>query len=429
MTSLARRILPFCLAIALATGLVPPPATPARAQDSQHIAAVVNDDIISAFDLEQRVTLALASSGAPNTPDQRARARDAVLRGLIDETLQMQAAKAKGVEVTDAEVADAIGRIAAGNNVPVEQFDAFLSQAGVARATLERQIRTQLAWQKLVGKELGPRIAVGQDAIEATMARLKASIGKPELLVSEIFLPVDTSVDDPQVRALADRIVDEVRKGTPFRLLARQYSQATTAATGGDLGWVPKGQLPEEVETTLDRMQVNTVSEPIRAGGGYYIVGLRDRRQLSGLDPTQVKLDLRQMLFSPGPVPASAGTAADPALQAAKQAAAEFRSCAELEQVAQRHGGTVRNDPGQVTLADVGANYRPYVEPLAANQVSPPIKSGNGFLLIVVCSRENPTSSGPSRETVTDQLENAQLNMLARRYLRDLRRDATVEMR
>jgi peptidyl-prolyl cis-trans isomerase SurA len=429
MTSLARRILPFCLTIAIAPGLASLSALPARAQDSQHIAAVVNDDIISAFDLEQRITLALASSGAPNTPEQRARARDAVLRGLIDETLQNQAAKAKGVEVSDAEVSDAIGRIAAGNNVPVEKFDAFLSQAGVARATLERQIRTQLAWQKLVGKELGPRIAVGQDAIDATMARLKASIGKPELLVSEIFLPVDTSVDDPQVKAQADRIVDEVRKGTPFRLLARQYSQATTAATGGDLGWVPMGQLPEEVEATLDRMQVNSVSDPIRAGGGYYIVGLRDRRQLSGLDPSLVKLDLRQMVFNVGPVPASAGTAADPGLQAAKQASAELKSCADLEQVAQRHGAVVKNEPGQVTLADVNAGYRPYVEPLAANQVSTPIKNGNSYLLIVVCNRENPTSSGPSRETVTDQLENAQLNMMARRYLRDLRRDATIEMR
>ena len=425
MTPIVRR---FALAIVLALA-AQGTAPQAGAQDSQGIAAIVNDEIISAYDLDQRISLALASSGAPNTPEQRARARDSVLRGLIDETLQMQAAKEKGVEIPDAEVQESIAGIASGNNVPPAEFDAFLEKAGVARSTLERQIRTQIAWQRLVGRELGPRLAVGQDAIEATMARMKANIGKPELLVSEIFLPVDTSVDEPQVHALAGRIVQDVRSGTPFRLLARQYSQATTAATGGDLGWVPQGQLPEEVEEALGRMEKNTVSEPIRAGGGYYIVGLRDRRQVSGLDPSLVKLDLKQVVFSlAGDTPASSGAAKDPGA-AALAVSREFKGCSNLADLARRYGGEAKDEPGQVTLADVTGSYRTMIEPLSSGQAAQPVRNGNALQVIVVCSRQNPTSAGPARETVVDQLEQAQLNMLARRYLRDLRRDATIEMR
>ena len=427
MTILARRLIalarPTAICLLLSTGLT----APARAQDSQHIAAVVNDEIISAYDLEQRVTLALVSSGAPNTEDQRARARESVLRGLVDETLQMQAAKAKGVEVPDQEVSDAIGRIAEGNNIPPDQFDGFLAQAGVARTTMEQQIRTQLAWQKLVGKELGPRLAVGQESIDEAINRAKASIGQPEVLISEIFLPVDTSVDEPQVKSQAENIVKEVRGGSPFRLLARQYSQATTAATGGDLGWVGQGQLPEDVEKAVSRMQTSTVSDPIRAGGGYYIIGLRDKRQVSGFDPTLVKLDLKQIVV---PIAAPQDQAAiDAALAEAKKTVAEVRGCGDLESVARRHGASAKDEPGKVTLADVQGAFRNIIEPLAAGQAAAPAKSGNSYQIVVVCTRENPSTFGPSRETITDQLEQAQLNMLARRYLRDLRRDATIETR
>ena len=427
MTLLARR--PIALARPAATclllifGLV----GAAAAQESQHIAAVVNDQIISAYDLEQRVTLALVSSGAPNTEEQRARARESVLRGLVDEALQMQAAKAKSVEISDQEVSDAVGRIAEGNNIPPEQFAAFLGQAGIAKTTLEQQIRTQLAWQKLVGKELGPRIAVGQESIDEAINRAKANIGQPEMLISEIFLPVDTSVDEPKVKAQADSIVKEVRGGSPFRLLARQYSQATTAATGGDLGWVGPGQLPEAVEKAASGMQTATVSDPIRAGGGYYIIGLRDKRQVSGFDPTLVKLDLKQIVLpiaAPQDQPAT-----DAALAEARKVMAEIRGCGDLASIAKRHGATAKDEPGKVTLADVQGAYRNLIEPLGAGQAGAPAKNGNAYQIIVVCTRENPTTSGPSRETITDQLEQAQLNMLARRYLRDLRRDATIEAR
>jgi len=427
MTILARRLIalarPTALCLLLTVGL----AAAAVAQDTQNIAAVVNDEIISAYDLEQRVTLALVSSGAPNTEDQRARARESVLRGLVDEALQMQAARSKGVEIPDQEVSDAVGRIAEGNNIPPDQFNAFLAQAGVARTTMEQQIRTQLAWQKLVGKELGPRIAIGQESIDEAMNRAKASIGQPEVLISEIFLPVDTSVDEPKVKSEAENIVREVRGGSPFRLLARQYSQATTAATGGDLGWVGPGQLPEDVEKVVSRMQTATVSDPIRAGGGYYVIGLRDKRQVSGFDPTLVKLDLEQIMV---PIAQPLDQAAtDAALAEAKKAVAEIRGCGDLTGVAKRHGGTAKNEPGKVTLADVQGAYRNLIELLTVGQAGPPAKIGNSYQIVVVCARENPKTNGPSRDTITDQLEQAQLNMLARRYLRDLRRDATIETR
>jgi len=427
MTILARRLVvlarPLAICLLLNAGL----ATAAGGQESQNIAAVVNDEIISAYDLEQRVTLALVSSGAPNTEEQRARARESVLRGLIDETLQMQAAKSKGVEIPDQEVSDAVGRIAEGNNIPPDQFTAFLGQAGVARRTLEQQIRTQLAWQKVVGKELGPRIAVGQESIDEAINRAKANIGQPEVLISEIFLAVDATVDEPKVKHQAEDIVKEVRGGSPFRLLARQYSQATTAATGGDLGWVGPGQLPEDVEKAISRMQTATVSDPIRAGGGYYIIGLRDKRQVSSFDPTLVKLDLKQIIMPIAPPEDQA--ASDATLAEAKKVVAEIRGCGDLTSVAKRHGGSAKDEPGKVTLADVQGTYRNLIEPLGAGQAGAPAKNGSAYQIIVVCSRENPTTSGPSRDTITDQLEQSQLNMLSRRYLRDLRRDATIETR
>jgi peptidyl-prolyl cis-trans isomerase SurA len=261
----------------VAAPLAPPPA-----RSTEGIAAVVNDDIISISDLTARLQLALVSSGLPNTPETRQRLTPQVLRSLVDERLQLQEASRTNVSVTDKEISDALGRVAEQNRMEREQLEKMLASQGVPRSTLEDQIRSTIAWGKLVQRRLRPSIEIGQDEIDQVIQRIQANAGKPEYLAAEIFLSVDTPEREDDVRRLADRLYEQIGQGASFPAVARQFSQSAGASNGGDLGWVQQGQLPEELDSALKQLRPGQATRPIRSITGYHILMLRDERAVGG---------------------------------------------------------------------------------------------------------------------------------------------------
>jgi peptidyl-prolyl cis-trans isomerase SurA len=261
---------------AAAAPLAPPPA-----RSTEGIAAVVNDDIISMSDLTARLQLALVSSGLPNTPETRQRLTPQVLRSLVDERLQLQEASRANVSVTDKEINEAFGKVAEQNHMQRDQLEKMLSSQGVPRSTLESQIRSTLAWGKLVQRRLRPSIEIGQEEIDQVIQRIQANAGKPEYLAAEIFLAVDSPEREDDVRRLADRLYEQIGQGASFPAVARQFSQSAGATNGGDLGWVQQGQLPEELDKALQQLRPGQATRPIRSITGYHILMLRDERAVA----------------------------------------------------------------------------------------------------------------------------------------------------
>jgi peptidyl-prolyl cis-trans isomerase SurA len=257
--------------------VAPPPA-----RSTEGIAAVVNDDIISISDLTARLQLALVSSGLPNSPETRQRLTPQVLRSLVDERLQLQEASRANISVTEKEITDALGRVAEQNRMQRDQLEKMLSSQGVPRSTLESQIRSTIAWGKLVQRRLRPSIEIGQDEIDQVIQRIQANAGKPEYLAAEIFLAVDTPEREDDVRRLADRLYEQIGQGASFPAVARQFSQSAGAVNGGDLGWVQQGQLPEELDGALKQLRPGQATRPIRSITGYHILMLRDERTVGG---------------------------------------------------------------------------------------------------------------------------------------------------
>lgn len=262
---------------AVAAPVAPPPA-----RSTEGIAAVVNDDIISISDLTARLQLALVSSGLPNTAETRQRLTPQVLRSLVDERLQLQEASRANVSVTEKEITDALGRVAEQNRMQRDQLEKMLSSQGVPRSTLEDQIRSTIAWGKLVQRRLRPSIEIGQDEIDQVIQRIQANAGKPEYLAAEIFLAVDAPEREDDVRRLADRLYEQIGQGASFPAVARQFSQSAGAANGGDLGWVQQGQLPEDLDAALKQLRPGQATRPIRSITGYHILMLRDERAVGG---------------------------------------------------------------------------------------------------------------------------------------------------
>jgi peptidyl-prolyl cis-trans isomerase SurA len=256
-------------------------AAPVNA-NQEGIAAVVNQDVISMSDLNDRTTLIIVSSGLPNTQDIRTKLTKQVMEGLIEEQLMLQEAERREIKISDSEVQQGFAALAQQNKISPEEFQKAVQQSGVNLATMRRQIRAQMGWSKVIQKAMRPRVTITDSDIDEYLARIASNKGKEEYLLAEIMLPVDTPEQENDVRQLAAKLVSEMRAGkAPFSKVAQQFSKAPGAPTGGDLGWMKQGQLPQELEAPLAYLQPKQMTDPIRTTNGYHILLLRDRRAIT----------------------------------------------------------------------------------------------------------------------------------------------------
>ena len=270
----------FALRLALALAVcAAAPHRPVEAQIVQGIAAVVNDDIVSTQELAERVRLARASTGLPDDPNTQRLLTQQALRTLIDEKLQAQEAKRLNISVADAEVDAAIANIAERNNLSTEQLSTFLAERGTDIASLRAQLRNQIAWLKVIGREVRPKVVVTEGQIDLANRVAQPTAGERELLLSEIVLPVYTPDQEADVMADGRQLVAALRGGSEFAPLARQMSVAASADSGGDLGWIPSSVLAEDLRNALSRMTAGQISDPIRTPLGVQVLWLREVRQ------------------------------------------------------------------------------------------------------------------------------------------------------
>jgi peptidyl-prolyl cis-trans isomerase SurA len=398
---------------------------PARGQEAT-IAAVVNNNSITSVDLNHRVNLVLFATGLPRTPEVAQRLRPQVLDTMIDETLEMQAAKDAGIDVAQREIDSVLANMEQQNKLPPGGLDAFLANKGVEKPALERQIKASLSWSKLVERKFASQATVGEDEIDDELARIKENLDKPRSLVSEIFLAVDASDQDARVKQAAERIVQQLRNGASFDALARAFSQNAAAASGGDLGWLVPGQLDPQLDQYLKQMQPGQLVGPVRTTDGYHILALRDRRLPGGSSPSDVTVDLRQINL---PLPAKpSDDQLHAALQAAGQIRDQIKDCNALADTALAHGARAAKI-GKVKIGDLAAPLQPVLMGLQANEISKPLRGPNGLILLMVCDREAKEAKLPSRDQIKERLFRQKLDLLARRYLRDLRRTAFLDVR
>ncbi|NWH09055.1 MAG: peptidylprolyl isomerase [Alphaproteobacteria bacterium] len=406
----------------------------------QQVTVIVNDQVISSWDVEQRTRLALISSGAPDNPDIRERVQAQVIRTLIDEQLQMQEAERNEVKVTREEIKESMERIARQNNIPLERIIGTLDEAGISLSTLEGQIKAELAWSKLISARLSPRVHVSEEEVEEAFKRSEESSGKIQYLVSEIFLVIDSPEDEARVRSDSDEIVRQIRSGAPFPRVAQQFSQSASAAQGGDIGWITEGQLSPAVDQVLGKMRPNQISDPIRAPGGFYILAVRDMRTPKGMEiaPTtqQSTLPPGKMRLVQVVVPPQGGGEAgmQKTAQAATQVAARIDGCGKsARELVSTIKGASYDDLGVLNLSDLQAGLRGALSQVPNGRTTNAFPTPQGVIFFIVCdggtTPKIASYEAPTREEIQSRLFNQQLSVLARRYLRDLRRDAVVETR
>lgn len=388
--------------------------------------ARVNGEVITATDVDQRLALVLlANQGSNIPPEERERLRVQVLRNLIDETLQIQEAKAAEVAVKPEEVNQRYAMVAQNFKRTPQQMTEYLKQQGSSDRSIKRQIEGELSWQRVLGRKVSPFVNVGEEEVKAIMDRLQAAKGTAEYRMGEIYLSGTPETMNETV-ANAQRIMQQLQQGGSFAAYARQFSEASTAAVGGDLGWIRAAQLPAALAEAAQTMQVGQLAGPIPVPGGVSILVKIDQRQVLTADPRDAVLSLKQVAitFPKGMTQAQA----TPQVERFAAATRTISGCGSVQAVAaQFNAEVVDND--QVRVRDLPAQIQDILLRLQIGQSTQPFGSlADGVRVLVMCGRDDPqVSGGPSADAIRNQIEEERINRRAQRYLRDLRRDAVVD--
>jgi peptidyl-prolyl cis-trans isomerase SurA len=386
--------------------------------------AIINGDVITQTDVDQRLAWLAIANGNEIPKDEVDRLRQQVLRNLIDETLEIQAAKTEKIEIKQSDIDKTVARIAQSAKQTPEQMAAYLAAKGSSIKSMRRQIEGEIAWQRLQRSKI--EVSVGDDEVKAVLDKMNASKGTEEYRVGEIFLS-STPSTEAQTLDNANKILEALRNGASFQGYARQYSEASTAAVGGDLGWVRPEQLPAALATTLRGMAPGTVSAPIEVPGGISILAVQDTRKILTADPRDAVLNLKQVsiAFPKG----TSKQVAEPIVSQFGSAARNIGGCGGAEKIAADfHGEVVTSD--QVKMRDLPPALQQMMMPMQVGQATQPFGSlEEGVRVLVICGRDEATSDQPSFDDIYNSINEERVNTRARRYLRDLRRDAVIEYR
>jgi peptidyl-prolyl cis-trans isomerase SurA len=390
--------------------------------------AIVNGDVITDTDIDQRLGLVLAANGGRVADEEKQRLRLQIIRNLIDEKLQLQEAAENDIRINEAEVTRSFERIAQNFKRTPAQFEIYLKGNSSSSNSLKAQIRAEMAWSRVLRRKVEPMVNVGDDEVQQVIDKLNAAKGKDEFHVGEVFLSATPETLDAVMHD-ASRIVGQVRGGASFVAYARQFSEASSAGLGGDLGWVRGEQLNSAVSTAVAALEPGQVTDAIPVTGGVAIMALIEKRQVLAADPLMAQLSLKQLT-----IPLKADTTEAQArakVEEIGRLSQNMGGCGGVEALAQKVGGEVAvNDA--VRMKDLPAQLQAILGRMSIGEATPAFGSAEeGLRVLVLCGRDDSQvqAKAPNFEEIYAQMNDERVNMRARRYLRDLRRDAIVDYR
>jgi len=404
---------------ALVLGMTPPPAA---AQDYSPV-VIVNDEIITGYEIDQRMSLLEAAGGARVTREQ-------VTDLLIDDILRMQAARRAGIVPTKEEIDEGFAELSRSQGRDPGVMRQYFRSRGVTDRHLDQQIAAEVAWRNLIPATYMPRIRISDAEMEEAIEGANtATPTEPQYLLSEIRFPVGAQGRQASL-AEANAMLRQLKSGgITFGDLARQRSTGTSAAVGGDLGWVGMSALTPAARQVVQLMTKDRVSAPFVDGGEVVIIGVRDTRGPGGGAASSYRLAQLVVAVAPDAAPSIASLAQ----QQAQAARSRVTDCASVEALKGQYM-SISGDLGVLTTDQMPPPVRNAVATLPVGGISEPIRSNDGFHVIVVCDRtESGAASAPAPVTSEEQarrrLTNSKLGRYSTSLMRKLRREAVIERR
>ena len=406
-----RLFMPLVLFIlSFATALAP--MQPVQAQNLFAPVAKVNNSVVSAYELSQRMAF-LTLLRAPGD------IRELALRQLTNERLQLAAADQAGIELEDEKLAEGMSEFAGRANLDTERFLQIIAQGGIAPETFRDFVKAGMLWREVVRAKFASRVNITDAEIDRAIAKAEPST-EVRVLLSEIVLPANT----PQSAAASTQRAAQLAKITSltdFASAARRYSVAPSKGRSGRLDWINLSDLPPAVASQVVSLAPGQVTSPITARNGIAVFQLREIQEINAPAASDVNLDYASYYIPGGRSPA--------ALAVASKIRDEIDTCDDLYGIAKNQPEEVL-DRDTLPLAQVPTDIAMELARMDNNEVSTALTRNNGQTLVflMLCGRSRALEEDISRDEIVLQLRNQRLAALANSYLADLRADAHIEI-
>ncbi len=396
------------------------------ANKEMEIVAVVGDDAISSLDVQKRMELAISSSGLNSSAEVKEKLFPQIIRVLIDEKLYAQEAKKLNLSVDEMDLKSAVMNLEEKNGIKYGTFDSFLKEKGIPADAAKDQLRSQLLWNKITSKKIRPDIVITERELEEKMENISHSAGVSELNVSEIVLAVSDAKDEKRVRSLADKLVKEIRDGAKFASVAKEFSSSTTAASGGDMGWVPEADMPKEITAKVRNLGVGDVSDPFRIGDSYHIVTIKERRAIISTASPDDKISIKQAFVS---TEGADGGAAQKLADNIRKNSASVKSCGDFDSFAKNIKSELSTQTINTGIKDLNAEIGAAINSIKVGGITNVIKAPAGLFVFMLCERTDPKTSVVLKNRVYELLMRDKVDLQAQKYLQNLRKNTFIEIR
>ena len=410
-----------------------PAVAPSRVQPVDRIVAVVNDEVITSNELNDRVVLItrqLQRQGG-QLPTTEVLTQQ-ILERMVNDMIQVQLAKESGIKVDDATLERTIDRIAQENNLPRSEFRVALERDGIKYPKFREDIRNEIMLARLREREVENAIVVTDAEVETELAReAKEKTTDSEFRLSHILVlvaPQATAEMIDQRRRRAVQALGELRKGGNFAQVAAAFSDAPDALQGGALGWRPAARLPTLFTTVLEKLEPGEVSDIIRSPNGFHIIKLLEKRGKAaavGVQQTHVRHILLRAREGLSDAEARDRLAK---LRERIEKGADFAELARVnsEDATAPRGG----DLGWLTAGDTVPEFERAMNALSEGAVSQPIQTPFGWHLVQVVARRSDELSEDRKKLAARQAIRARkADEAFQDWLRQARDRAFVESR
>ena len=407
-------------------------AAPDPAIEADRIVAVVGDEVVTYYDLRTRLTAALKQlqkQGTPLPPQDELERQ--MLERLIMERAQLQYARDSGMKIDDAQLDQAIGRIAAGNKMTPQQFRSVLEKDGVQYAQFREEIRSEMVTVRLREREVDSKLIISDGEIDNYLAEQTAKGGGEEYQLAHILLRAPESASPEQLQKLrlrGEQALKRARAGDNFAELTAAFSDAPDALKGGDLGWRPLDRLPGLYAEVSARLEPGQISELLRSSAGFHIIKLLNKR--GGSAPASVQQSrARHILIRINEIVSEAE--ARRKLESVRERITNGMDFAEQARLYSQDGSAAKGgDLGWLAPGDTVPEFERAMDGLKISEVSPVVQSPFGMHLIQVQERrEQDVSVERKRGVARQALRERKLDEAYQDWLRQLRDRTYVENR
>jgi len=424
-------LLIFFLASAHAAGSDPVrPSDPVRLVS--RIVAVVNNEVITQFELNDRMRIVmqqLKKRGTPLPPQDVLEKQ--MLERIITDRVQLQLAKETGIRVDDLQLDKTLQRVAQENNLTVEAFRDTLEKDGVSFAKFREEIRDEIILGRLREREVENRITVSDGEVESFLnSRAAQTGGEDEFNLAQILVRVPEQASPEQIqskRAYAEKAWSELKK-VDFAQVAASYSDAPDALQGGVLGWRAASRLPALFLETVNGLKPGEISAVLRSPNGFHILKLIDKRSKGGVLIVQ-KTHARHILIKTSEIVSE--TDAKNRIIQLKERVDNGANFAELARLHSEDGSASKGgDLGWLSPGETVPEFERAMDALKPGEISVPVKSPFGWHLIQVLERRSEDVS-KERQTLMarQEIRARKADEAYENWLRQLRDQAFVEYR